>query len=77
VGSFIANPDDATRRCWASPGFASGISPTAWGKRFRERLAAHGKPPKLIIGAMMRKLAQVAFGVVKSGKPFNPALHGA
>lgn len=50
---------------------------TAWGKRFRERLAAHGKPPKLIIGAMMRKLAQVAFGVVKSGKPFNPALHGA
>jgi len=26
---------------------------------------------------MMRKLAQVAFGVIKSGKPFNPALHGA
>jgi transposase len=50
---------------------------TTWGKRFRERLAAHGKPPKLIIGAMMRKLAQVAFGVVKSGKPFNPALHEA
>jgi len=50
---------------------------TAWGKRFQHRLAAHGKPPKLIIGAMMRKLAQVAFGVVKSGKPFNPALHGA
>lgn len=50
---------------------------TAWGKRFRERLAAHGKPPKLIIGAMMRKLAQVAFGVIKSGQPFDPALHGA
>jgi len=50
---------------------------TAWGKRFRNRLAARGKPPKLIIGAMMRKLAQVAFGVVKSGAPFNPALHGA
>lgn len=50
---------------------------TAWGKRFQQRLAAHGKPPKLIIGAMMRKLAQVAFGVIKSGKPFNPALHGA
>ncbi|HJP97274.1 MAG TPA: IS110 family transposase, partial [Rhodanobacteraceae bacterium] len=39
--------------------------------------ATHGKPPKLIIGAMMRKLAQVAFGVIKSGRPFNPALHGA
>jgi transposase len=50
---------------------------TAWGKRFRERLAAAGNPPKLIIGAMMRKLIQVAFGVLKSGKPFDPALHGA
>lgn len=50
---------------------------TQWGRRFRERLAANGKPPKLIIGAMMRKLAQVAFGVIKSGKPFDPMLHGA
>lgn len=49
---------------------------TAWGKRFRERLAAAGKPPKLIIGAMMRKLVHVVFGVLKSGKTFNPALHG-
>ena len=50
---------------------------TAWGRAFRDRLAANGKPPKLIIGAMMRKLAQVAFGVLKSGKSFDPALHGA
>ncbi len=49
---------------------------TAWGKRFRARLAAAGKPPKLIIGAMMRKLVHVAFGVLKSGKMFDPALHG-
>ncbi len=49
---------------------------TAWGKVFRDRLASAGKPPKLIIGAMMRKLLQVAFGVLKSGQPFNPALHG-
>lgn len=49
---------------------------TAWGKRFRERLAAAGKPPKLIIGAMMRKLIHVAFGVLKSKKLFDPALHG-
>ena len=26
---------------------------------------------------MMRKLVHVAFGVLKSGKPFDPALHGA
>ena len=50
---------------------------TAWGKVFRNRLALAGKPPKLIIGAMMRKLLHVAFGVLKSGQPFNPALHGA
>jgi transposase len=30
----------------------------------------------VIIGAMMRKLIHIAFGVLKSGKPFNPALHG-
>lgn len=48
---------------------------TAWGKRFRERLAAAGKPPKLIIGAMMRKLIHVVFGVLKSGETFDPALH--
>jgi hypothetical protein len=29
----------------------------------------------VIIGAMMRKLVHVAFGVLKSGKPFNPELH--
>jgi transposase len=48
---------------------------TDWGKRFRERLEAAGKPPMLIIGAMMRKLIHVAFGVLKSGKNFDPALH--
>lgn len=50
---------------------------TAWGKRFRERLAAAGKPPKLIIGAMMRKLIHVVFGVLKSGVTFDTTLHGA
>jgi transposase len=50
---------------------------TQWGKEFRQRLAAAGKAPMLIIGAMMRKLIHVAFGVLKSGMPFKPALHGA
>ncbi len=50
---------------------------TAWGKSFRQRLAASGKPPMLIIGAMMRKLIHVAFGVLKSGKRFDPTLHMA
>jgi transposase len=50
---------------------------TSWGKAFRARLSAAGKPPKVIIGAMMRKLVQVAFGVLRSGKPFDPTLHMA
>lgn len=50
---------------------------TTGGRAFRDRLAAAGKVPMVIIGAMMRKLVHVAFGVLKSGQPFNPALHGA
>jgi transposase len=50
---------------------------TGWGKQFRNRLALSGKPNKLIIGAMMRKLIHVAFGVLKSGQPFEPAIHSA
>ena len=50
---------------------------TTWGKLFRLRLEASGKAPKLIIGAMMRKLIHVAFGVLRSGKPFDAAVHSA
>jgi transposase len=50
---------------------------TVWGRQFKERLALSGKPPKLIIGAMMRKLIHVAFGVLKSQQPFNSVLHVA
>lgn len=52
------------------------ITKTRWGRAFRDRLRAAGKAPMVIIGAMMRKLVHVAFGVLKSGKPFDPALHG-
>lgn len=50
---------------------------TTWGRIFRTRLTNAGKPPKLIIGAMMRKLLHVVYGVLKSQQPFKPALHGA
>ena len=48
---------------------------TAWGRALKQRLAAAGKPPMLILGAMMRKLVCVAYGVLRSGRPFDPALH--
>ena len=48
---------------------------SAWGRALKQRLAAAGKPPMLILGAMMRKLLCVAYGVLRSGRPFDPALH--
>jgi transposase len=66
----------ALRKALYMPAMAT-LYHTAWGTHFRCRLAAAGKPPMLIIGAMMRKLVHVAFGVLKSCKTFNPELHGA
>ena len=37
-----------------------------------ERLQKRGKLPKVILGAVMRKLIHLAYGVLKSGKPFDP-----
>jgi transposase len=48
---------------------------TAWGCAFAQRLLAAGKTPMVVIGALMRKMVAIAYGVLKSGVPFNPALH--
>jgi transposase len=42
-------------------------------KAFGDRLAAAGKPKMAVIGAVMRKLLVLAYGVVKSGVPFDAA----
>lgn len=41
------------------------------------RLRDAGKPPMLIIGAAMRKLIHLAFGVLKSGREYDPKLASA
>lgn len=41
-------------------------------KAMSQRLRERGKCPMLIIGAAMRKLIHIAYGVLKSGKPFDP-----
>lgn len=41
-------------------------------KAHAERLAQRGKHKMAIIGALMRKLLHLAFGVLKNGKPFDP-----
>ncbi len=44
---------------------------------FVQRLKAAGKPPKVIIVALMRKLVAIAQAILKSGKPFDSDLHHA
>ncbi len=53
------------------------MTKTKWGKVFAKRLAGNHKPPMVIIGALMRKIVMIAYSILKSNKPFNPALHGA
>jgi transposase len=36
------------------------------------RLKEKGKPKMLIVGAAMRKLLHLAYGVLKSKRPFDP-----
>jgi transposase len=38
-----------------------------------QRLRAAGKVPMVVIGAMMRKLLVIAYGVLKSGRPYDSA----
>ena len=42
-------------------------------KAFADQLAARGKPKKVIIGAVMRKLVHICYGVLKHQTPYDPA----
>lgn len=42
-------------------------------KAFSDRLKKAGKPNMVIIGAVMRKLIHIVYGVLKSGRPFDPS----
>lgn len=48
-----------------------------WGKAFADRLKQAGKPSLVIITAVMRERVAIAYGVLKSGQPLDPALHAA
>lgn len=41
-------------------------------KLFARRLGENGKTPMQIVGAAMRKLLHIAFGVIKHNRPFDP-----
>lgn len=42
-------------------------------RAFAKRLAARGKPKMVIIGAVMRKLMHICYGVLKHQTPYDPA----
>jgi transposase len=42
-------------------------------KAYAERLAARGKPAKVVIGAVMRKLLHIIYGVLKHRTPYDPS----
>ena len=46
-------------------------------RKMSERLTGRGKCPMQVIGAAMRKLIHIAYGVLKSGRPFDPGLKTA
>jgi transposase len=43
-------------------------------KKFTQKLSSKGKPTKVIIVAIMRKLLHIVFGVIKNKTTFNPNL---
>src|SRR5919199_1315454 len=42
-------------------------------RKYAERLAARGKAKKVVIGAVMRKLVHIIYGVLKHRTPYDPA----
>ncbi len=44
-------------------------------KAFGDRLKERGKEKMVVIGAAMRKLLHICYGVLKSGRSFDPSLH--
>lgn len=44
-------------------------------KAFGERLKERGKEKMVVLGAAMRKLLHICYGVLKSGRPFDASLH--
>jgi transposase len=50
-------------------------NPYAW--EMSERLKERGESPVQVIGAAIGKLVRIAYGVLKSGRPFDPGMKTA
>src|SRR3972149_4157983 len=59
------------RKCFYMPAMvAMRFNPVV--SAFQRRLKENGKNGKVIVCAAMRKLVHIIYGVLKTGKPFNP-----
>jgi len=59
------------RKCFYMPAMvAMRFNPVV--SSFQRRLKENGKNGKVIVCAAMRKLVHIIYGVLKTGKPFNP-----
>jgi len=66
--------DSKLRKALYMPAMVS-MRLTPWGKAFAKRLTDAGKPKMVILGALMRKLVEIAYAILRTGKPFDPAMH--
>ena len=61
------------RKCFYMPAMvAMRFNPVV--AEFQRRLKENGKNGKVIVCAVMRKLVHIIYGVLKTGKPFNPQI---
>jgi len=72
--STLSKTGNSRLRCGL---YMAAVSAMKWNpvvSRFSERLLKKGKPPMKVVGAAMRKLLHIVYGVLRSGKPFQADL---
>jgi len=72
----LSKPGNARVRALRSMPALSAIQHNPLVKALRERLVASGKAKMAAVGAAMRKLLQLMYGVVKHHRPFDPHYAG-
>lgn len=71
-GRMVKIGSSRLRRAMYFPALAAlRANPTL--RALQARLSAAGKPKMVIVGAAMRKLIHLAFGVLKTRRPYDPA----
>jgi transposase len=72
-GGLSKSGNSRVRKCLFFPAIVGSTRNPAL-KAFAGRLASKGKPKMSVVGALMRKLLVLCYGVLKSGVPFNAAI---